>query len=264
MTDGPVAFAYGRHSTKKQSLTRKTQLSLCRRYYQNNLKHKGVRWHDFYYDAAVQGSKPFSERQYGRQVYAGLRPGDHFIISKLDRGFRSVVDGSATLDALANRGVVIHVCDLNVDTSTTMGRFFLNILLCVGQLEREFASERTAETIAYRKSRGLPYCYSAPIGWRITGKKPNRRYRIDATERRLCDELQRLKDDGWSQEDIADWCRRQNKFRNKRRFTDRTSVRQALLAREWGYPKLLNGKVMRKLAASGQIADYLAKLGESL
>ena len=253
----PLVFAYGRHSTRKQSLTKQTQHRLCREYWKRVLKPKGVGWHAFFYDAAVQGSKAFSERTQGRQVYAGLRPGDHFVLAKLDRGFRSVVDGSATIDAMNRRGVVIHICDLNVDTSTTMGKFFVNTLLAVAQLERDFASERTSDGIAYRKAMGLPYCGSAPIGWKVVGEKPHRRYRVDADERNFCDELARLRDLGWSQNRLALWCIHQKEYATKRTFTDRTAVRQALMAREYGYPKIMNCKTLRKMVASGQIRDYL-------
>lgn len=248
----PRVFAYGRHSTKKQSLTKRAQFRAAKRYFKLFVKDK-AEWAGFYYDSAISGNLPFSEREKGRYIWAALRPGDHIIFPKVDRGFRSVADGSITITALHQRGVVVHIVDLNVDTQSPLGQFFLNVLMSMAQLERDFARTRTKEVLDSLQEANLPYCRSAPIGWKIAGEKPNKRYHVDFEERRLCDAMAELHAKRWSQEDITKWFKRQQLFKSKRSFATRDTVRQALQAREYGYPKVVGYKRLRAMIRRGEL-----------
>lgn len=253
----PVCFGYGRHSTKKQDITEEVQQARCEEYYTRMLKPMGVQWGGWFYDPATQGKKPISERTEGRQVFAMLRPGDHLVFAKLDRAFRSVADGCSTIEQLANRKVTVHSLDLQIDTSTAIGKFFRTILLAVAELERDFTCDRVNETIAYRKAKGLPYCHSCPIGWRMHGVKPRRYFRVDMDERALCDAMAELRAKGASQNEIALWCIKQTQFETKRRFTDRSTVRWALMAREHNYPRITNYKDLRRMVRDGTAASLV-------
>lgn len=250
----PRCFAYGRHSTNKQGLTRKAQFLAARGYFKMFLRGK-AQWTQFYYDPATKGNLPFGERPAGRELYATLQKGDHLILPKIDRGFRSVHDGSQTLHALHQRGVIVHIVDLRVDTNTAMGQFFLNTLLAMAQLERDFAAQRTKEVFAALRASNRPYCRSAPIGWKIVnkGKRTGRRYHVDHEERALVDAMQRLRDQKWSQDDIAIWCKRQRIYRCKRIFSDRCTVRWALMARACGYPMIVGYKRLRTKVREGEL-----------
>ena len=249
----PRCFAYGRHSTKKQSLTKRAQYNACKRYYKLFVKGK-AKWCGLRYDSAVSGSLHFSERDEGRFLWAKLRSGDHVIFSKIDRGFRSVADGSITISAMHQRGVIVHIVDLNVDTQSPLGQFFLNVLMSMAQLERDFARTRTKEVLDSLQKANLPYCRSAPIGWKTVGEKPNKRYHVDFEERRCCDAMAELRKQKWSQEDITKWYRRQRLYKCKRSFATRDTVRQALMAREYGYPKVVGYKRLRTLVREGKLS----------
>ena len=248
----PKCYAYGRHSTDKQGLTRKAQFKSAKGYFNAYLKGK-AEWMGLYYDPATKGNFPFSERPKGREIFAALMPGDHLILPKIDRGFRSVHDGSITIHALHQRGVIVHIVDLRVDTTTPMGQFFLNTLLSMAQLERDFASQRTKEVLTALREADKPYCRSAPIGWKIVGKKLGKRYHVDYDERALVDAMQVLRDRGWSQDDISMWCRRQRIYKCKRTFSDRCTVRWALMARACDYPKIVGYKRLRRLVKEGKL-----------
>lgn len=252
MKEKTRCYSYGRHSTGKQGLTKRAQFNAAKRYWRLFLSKK-AEWCGMKYDAATKGNLPFSERPEGRYLWAALQPGDHLVFPKIDRGFRSVADGSMTINALHQRGVIIHIVDLNVDTTTPLGQFFLNVLMSMAQLERDFASTRTKEVLASLMEADLPYCRAAPIGWKISGEKPNKRYHVDFEERAVCDAMAQLKESGWSQEDITKWYRRQQLFRCKRSFKTRDTVRQALMAREYGYPKVVGYKRLRTMAREGKL-----------
>lgn len=251
----PVCYGYGRHSTNKQEYTKKAQWLKCRRHWRRHLKKKGVLWGGFFYDKAVQGSTAFSERPEGRKVYAMLRPGDHLVVSRLDRPFRSVYDGAKVIETFRTRKVRFHSLDLKIDTGTLIGKFFVTILLAVAELERGLASERTQEVLAYRRKRGLPTSAHPPMGWMTVGRRARdsktfrstRRYVIDDDERELCEEICRRRHEGESIERTAVWLMTQREFPNKRRLDNYRAVEWAIAAKEMGYPRdALSGRELVK------------------
>lgn len=248
-----VCYGYGRHSTNKQELTAAAQEKRCVEYWEKHLKDKGVEWGGFHYDKATSARIPFGERQSGRIVLLASKPGDHVVVTKMDRAFRSLRDGITTMDQWSDRGVTFHTMDLQVDTGTPLGRFFRQILLAVAELEREFARERTAEIVAARKKEGKPYSKAIPAGWRVVGIKGSRKWKVDEEERRLIDRMAEMREDGESYERISSWSRRQRELPCKRRFGTKDTARWAISARAAGYPKVCNYKTFNKLVASGDI-----------
>jgi DNA invertase Pin-like site-specific DNA recombinase len=241
-----ICYGYGRHSTNKQELTQEVQEFRTREYWERSLKPKGVAWGGFLYDAATSARIPFTEREQGRKIHIVAQPGDHIVVTKLDRPFRSLRDGVVSMDQWSDRGVFFHSLDLQVDTSTPIGKFFRTVLLAVAELEREFAKERTRETVLLRQRQGLPFSRGCAIGWKIVGAAPHRKYRTDEQERELIDQMAGLRASGLSTDDIALWCVRQSGY--KRVFPSRGQVRAALNARKLGYPKVTDYKKINKMA----------------
>ena len=243
-----ICYGYGRHSTNKQELTQEAQAYRVYEYYQRSLQPKGVEWGGFYYDPATSAKIPLSERASGRVIHTITQPGDHIVVAKLDRPFRSLRDGLVSIDQWNDRGVHFHSLDLQVDTSTPMGRFFRSILLAVAELEREFAAERTRETRLARQRQGLPHSRGCPIGWKIVGEGPGRKYKPDTVERELCDAMAAMKANGWSKDGIALWTMRQKVHANKRAFPNRWQVQGALNARRLNYPLVTDYKRINRMA----------------
>jgi DNA invertase Pin-like site-specific DNA recombinase len=247
----PICYGYGRHSTNKQEMTREVQEHRTYQYWERNLKDKGVVWGGFYYDAATSAKTPFSERQEGRPLFAAALPGDHIVVTKLDRAFRSLRDGISSMEQWKTRGVFFHTMDLQVDTSTPVGKFFYTILLAVAELEREFARERTRDVMESCKRQGKPFSKACPAGWKIVGKRGNRRFRVDEDERATIDSMATLRSNGASLEELALWSQRQTY--SKRSFPTRQQVRWALDARRAGYPKVGNYKEFNRKVSAGEI-----------
>lgn len=83
-----------------------------------------------------------------------LRSGDCLVVWKLDRLGRSVKD---LIDLAARlRGAGIHFRSLSdgIDTSSTTGRFFFNVMAAFAEMERELTRERTLAGLAAARSRG--------------------------------------------------------------------------------------------------------------
>lgn len=244
----PICYGYGRHSTIKQEFTRAAQKAKVKEYWRRHLKRKGVRWGGFYYDKAVSAKVPFSERDAGRTVYAIARPQDYIVCSRLDRPFRSVSDGVTHIQALTDRKVRFISLDIQIDTGTPMGKFFITVLLAVAELERAFAAERTREIFRYRKKRGLPIGAHAPIGWKIIGKgsrenngRSEKRYVVDPREREYATGIFQRWIAGEAIDAIARslfWI----EIPNKRRLDGTKGVKWMIAASALGFPKETDGK----------------------
>ena len=107
-----------------------------------------------------------SSRSNRPQLQAALefvREDDAFVVSRLDRLARSVVDLMRIIDALERKRVGLRILNLGMDTQTPTGRLMLTVLGGVAQFEREVMLERQREGIAKAKAEGK-YKGRKPIG----------------------------------------------------------------------------------------------------
>ena len=77
------------------------------------------------------------------------------IIWKIDRLSRSIVDFSMLWGQFQSMGIELISLNEKFDTSTSLGRAMLSIILVFAQLEREQTGERTSATMQYRAEQGL-------------------------------------------------------------------------------------------------------------
>ena len=82
-----------------------------------------------------------------------LQDGDKLIVTKLDRLARNTKEGIEIIEQLFERNVKVHVLNVGLLENTTMGRFFLQTLLAVAEMERNIIIERTQEGKAIAKQR---------------------------------------------------------------------------------------------------------------
>lgn len=230
-----TVYGYGRHSTNKQGLTEDAQRSKVEAHITAHLSE-----HDYggwLYDRAVSGKKPLCEREEGRKLWVLLQPGDHVVWAKLDRAFRSVVDGASTMQLLTAKGVFIHSLDLGLDTSTAIGRCISTVLLAFAELEREYASQRTKDGLGAKRQRGKPYTRAAPIGWKKIGTKGDSYWLPDHEEREQVQRIVDMRAGEASLEEIVLAFHRVNLRRPDGHFWNVNSVTRALVAAEHGFPK---------------------------
>lgn len=84
-----------------------------------------------------------TDRPQFETLLSKLVAGDTLIVTKLDRFARNVKEGISVVQALFERGVNVHVLNVGLLDNSAIGRFFLNTLLAVAELEREMIIERT-------------------------------------------------------------------------------------------------------------------------
>lgn len=83
-----------------------------------------------------------------------LRKGDEVYVWRLDRLGRSLKHIIDLVLDLSNKGIIIKGISDGVDTSTTSGRLFLNIMASLAEYERELIRERTNAGLQSARARG--------------------------------------------------------------------------------------------------------------
>ena len=96
---------------------------------------------------------------------------DVVVVYKIDRLTRSLVDFSKMVEIFdaANASFVSITQQFN--TTTSMGRLTLNVLLSFAQFEREVTAERIRDKIAASKRKGLWMGGTVPLGYRVENRK---------------------------------------------------------------------------------------------
>lgn len=93
-----------------------------------------------------------------QRALAALKGGhvDGLVVVKLDRLSRSVADWNELIDRYFSEKAGKQLFSVNdaIDTRTAAGRLVLNILMSVGQWEREAIAERTREALRHKVNKG--------------------------------------------------------------------------------------------------------------
>ena len=86
-----------------------------------------------------------------------VRDEDVFVVTKLDRLARSVIDLSMIGQRLEEKKVDLVVLDQGIDTTTIYGRLQFNILASIGEFERGLIQERSREGREKAIARGVKF-----------------------------------------------------------------------------------------------------------
>jgi site-specific DNA recombinase len=96
---------------------------------------------------------------------------DVIVVYKVDRLTRSLADFAKIVEALDARKVSFVSVTQQFNTTTSMGRLTLNILLSFAQFEREVTGERIRDKIAASKKKGMWMGGFVPLGYDLEGRK---------------------------------------------------------------------------------------------
>lgn len=189
---------YVRVSTDKQEESPEAQREALQRYAEYHRESIEI-----FTDLAVSGKTPIEEREQGKRLSDGLKDGDTVVVTKLDRLFRSLADAAGIIPKWTERGIRMVILNMGgsaVDTMSSTGRLFLNMMCCVGQWEREAISERTRDVLRHIKKNGRARTNLRPFGFRLGDK---RTLIVDPVEAQQLSEFMKLRHAGWSIENIV-------------------------------------------------------------
>ena len=96
---------------------------------------------------------------------------DVIVVYKVDRLTRSLVDFAKLVELFDAHGVSFVSVTQQFNSTTSMGRLTLNVLLSFAQFEREVTSERIRDKIAASKRKGLWVGGTLPLGYHIKDDK---------------------------------------------------------------------------------------------
>ena len=152
---------YCRVSREEQTLEqqRKPLIEYCEK---NNLEYdifeekvSGAKIHRTELDKLMQGIR---ERKYNK-----------VLIAKLDRLGRSLKHLIQLVEEFNNKDIQFICLNPDLDTKSASGRFFIQILGAVAELEREYISERTKAKLNYMKGEGIKL--GRPTGSKDKGQR---------------------------------------------------------------------------------------------
>jgi site-specific DNA recombinase len=126
---------------------------------------------DHYDDGGISGGtleRPALKRLL-RDVEAGLI--DVVVVYKIDRLSRSLTDFAKLVDVFERHNVTFVSVTQQFNTTTSMGRLTLNILLSFAQFEREVIGERIRDKFAASRKKGMWMGGWPPLGYEVQDRR---------------------------------------------------------------------------------------------
>ena len=135
-------------------------------------RHEGwVPTPELYDDGGFSGGN--MERPGLRQLMADVQTGkvDVIVVYKVDRLTRALSDFAKIVEILDARGASFVSVTQSFNTTTSMGRLTLNVLLSFAQFEREVTGERIRDKVAASKKKGMWMGGPVPLGYDVRDRK---------------------------------------------------------------------------------------------
>jgi DNA invertase Pin-like site-specific DNA recombinase len=126
--------------------------------------------HEHYDDGGLSGGsleRPALQRLLGDVKESRI---DIIVVYKVDRLTRSLLDFAKLVEAFDEAQVSFVSVTQSFNTTTSMGRLTLNMLLSFAQFEREVTAERIRDKIAASKAKGMWMGGTPPLGYEPDGK----------------------------------------------------------------------------------------------
>jgi len=134
-----MKIGYARVSTKDQNLD--LQIDALKKY----------ECSEIFYEKVSSGK----DRPELQRLLNYLRTGDIFVVWKLDRVGRSLIELLNIIKNLNDKGVSFVSLSDGIDTSSSMGKFQLSIFGAFSEYEKNLISERTIAGLEAAKKRGV-------------------------------------------------------------------------------------------------------------
>lgn len=138
-----MKYGYARVSTRGQASTGNSLEEQ-----RNKLNEEGC---EIIFEEAFTGTR--ADRPQFQELLSKLQTGDTLVVTKLDRLARNTKEGITIIENLFEQDIKVHVLNVGLLENTTMGRFFLQTLFAVAEMERNLIIERTQEGKAIAKQR---------------------------------------------------------------------------------------------------------------
>lgn len=156
---------------------------------------------EFFVDAATSGTVSLQKREYGLRMLECVRRGDHIVVTRGDRLFRSAKNALEVAETLREKGVELHLMDMGGPVlNSSVSRLVFGILMMVANMESERIGERTASVKEHLRKQGRFVGGLLPVGYQ---KTPDGRLVMKSDWRKRVKRMQTLSAEGLSVRKIA-------------------------------------------------------------
>jgi len=147
------------------------QHDACESYIASQKAEGWVLVRDRYDDGGISGAT--LERPALKQLLADIEAGrvDIVVVYKIDRLSRALMDFAKLVEVFDRNTVTFVSVTQSFNTTTSMGRLTLNILLSFAQFEREVIGERIRDKFRASRSRGMWMGGHPPLGYEVKDRK---------------------------------------------------------------------------------------------
>jgi len=147
------------------------QREACEAYVASQRAEGWVLVNDRYDDGGFSGGT--LERPALKRLLADIEAGrvDVVVVYKIDRLSRSLLDFSRLVEVFDRQNVTFVSVTQSFNTTTSMGRLTLNVLLSFAQFEREVIGERIRDKFAASRKKGMWMGGWAPLGYEVKDRK---------------------------------------------------------------------------------------------
>ena len=147
------------------------QREACEAFVRSQIAEGWIAVVDAYDDGGISGGT--LERPALRRLLADIEAGriDIVVVYKIDRLSRSLMDFAKLVETFERHSVTFVAVTQQFNTTTSMGRLTLNILLSFAQFEREVIGERIRDKFAASRKRGIWMGGNVPLGYRVENRK---------------------------------------------------------------------------------------------
>ena len=147
------------------------QREACESYIASQRSEGWVLVRDQFDDGGISGGT--LERAGLKRLLEDIEDGlvDVVVVYKIDRLSRSLADFAKLVEVFDRNGVTFVSVTQSFNTTTSMGRLTLNILLSFAQFEREVTAERIRDKVAASRKKGMWMGGVPPYGYRVENRK---------------------------------------------------------------------------------------------
>ncbi len=147
------------------------QREACEAYIASQKSEGWVEFADRYDDGGFSGGT--LDRPALKRLLADIEDGriDVVVVYKIDRLSHALMDFAKLVEVFDRGGVTFVSVTQSFNTTTSMGRLTLNILLSFAQFEREVIGERIRDKIAASRKRGMWMGGFVPLGYEVKDRK---------------------------------------------------------------------------------------------
>lgn len=156
---------------------------------------------DYFTDPGTSGTVSLQKREAGARMLGKLRKGDHIIVTRGDRLFRSAKNALEIAELLRDKGVELHLMDMGGPVlNSSVSRLVFGILMMVANMESERIGERVSSVKDHLRKQGRYLGGAVAAGFSVD---TDGNLRADRNWERQLATMRQLSDEGLSSRAIA-------------------------------------------------------------